>query len=235
MKKVDVFYILLSLVIAFTSYLVTETIYIPVGVFFVYVIYYFLLIRKRIKKYLNKIEVVHACYNFINSFIITLSVKESYEEAYQNGLRTAPKSLLEETIEIENMNITERISFLRSYFNLGIYKMFINIVEMHQEQGGNILTISDSLIRECTRVEKSLVESTSIGNRHLIEFGVLWLLAFLILIFLRFGLSQFYMQMIENTLVIALVTFFYLIVLISIHLFLIKFSTLSLKEDIENV
>lgn len=235
MKKIDLIFIISSLVVAFTSYIATTSMYIPIGIFVIYILYYFVLIRKRIKRYLNKVEIVHACYHFINSFIITMSVKESLDEAYQNGIRVAPKSLLIETNAIENMTIIERINFLRSYFNLAIYKMFINIIALHQEQGGNILIISDSLIRECTRVEKTLSESTSIGNRHLVEFFVLWLLSFFILIFLRFAIAQFYNQMINSNLMIGLICGFYLIFLISVHLFLLKFTSISIKEDIENV
>ena len=235
MKKIDLIFIISSLFISFSAYLATMQIFIPIGIFAVYTIYYFLLIRKKIAQYLHKSEVVHSCYHFINSFLITISVKESLEEAYQNGLRVAPKSLLEETNEIENMTIMERINFLRSYFNLAIYKMFLNVVNLHQEQGGNILTISDSLIRECTRVEKTLNESTAIGNRHLVEFAVLWLLSFFILIFLRFAISQFYSQMISSFIMIAFISGFYLIFLVSVHLFLINFTSISIKEDVENV
>ena len=235
MKKIDLIFIISSLLISISAYLATMQIFIPLGIFVIYVLYYFLLIRKKISQYLHKSEVVHSCYHFINSFLITISVKESLEEAYQNGLRVAPKSLLEETNEIENMTIMERINFLRSYFNLAIYKMFLNVVNLHQEQGGNILTISDSLIRECTRVEKTLNESTAIGNRHLVEFAVLWLLSFFILIFLRFAISQFYSQMISSFIMIAFISGFYLIFIVSVHLFLINFTSISIKEDVENV
>ena len=235
MKKIDFFIIIGSLIIAASSFLATNTIYIPLGIFLIYLLYYFVLVRKKIKHYLSRLETTHACYHFINSFIITLSVKDSLEEAYQNGLRLAPKSLNEETVEIENMTIIERITFLRSYFNLAIYKMFINIIGLYQDQGGSILTISDSLIRECTRVEKTISESSFISNRHLIEFLILWLLSFFILVFLRFALSQFYFQMIEKPVVIALIIGFYLIFLVSFHLMTLRYTSLSIKEDIENV
>lgn len=235
MKKIDPFFILISLIIALTGYLTTSQILASVGIFLIYNLYYFFLIRKRIKHYLHRNEVVHACYHFINSFLITMSVKESLEEAYNNGLRLAPKSLLIETNEIENMTIIERINFLRSYFDLAIYKMFINIVDLHQEQGGNILTVSDSLIRECTRVEKTLSESNSIGNRHLVEFLILWLLSFFILVFLRFAISQFYSQMISSALMLSMISGFYLLFLVSAHLFLLKFTVISIKEDKANV
>lgn len=235
MKKIDLIFLTTSLVISITAFLATNIIFIPLGIFLVYLLYYFVLIRKRIKNYLSKVETIHACYHFINSFIITLSVKESLEEAYQNGLRLAPASLTKESSEIENMTILERINFLRQYFNLAIYKMFLNIIGLYVDQGGNILNISDSLIRECTRVEKDLNESSAISNRHLVEFGILWLLSFFIMIFLRFALANFYIQMLKNPLIIALICLFYLLFLLAAHLFIYQYTSLTIKEDSENV
>lgn len=235
MKKIDLIFIMASLIISLTSFLATSIIFIPIGIFMLYLLYYFVIIRKKLIKYFKKIETSHACYHFINSFIITLSVKESYEEAYQNGIRLAPEAMIEETSQIENMTIMERVNFLRSYFNLAIYKMFINVVALYQEQGGKILKMSESLIRECTVVEKSIAQSVNISKRHFSEFFVLWLLSFFILIFIRFALSQFYVQMISSPLVVGFITGFYLVFLLSLHLFLSKYISLPLKEDILDV
>lgn len=234
MKKLDIVFVIISLLIALTSYFATNLIYIPIGVFAIYLIYYFVLVRKRIKRYLNKTEVIHSCYNFINSFVISLSVKDSLEEAYQNGLRLAPKTMLEETNEIENKTIIERLVFLRQYFNLAIYKMFLNIVNLYQDQGGNILTLSDSLMKECTRVEKSMQESASISNKHLVEFSILWLLSIFILVFLRFALSDFYLKMLSSVIFVVLVTIYYLLFLVASFLFILKYVNLVIKEDVGN-
>ena len=234
MKKIDIVFVIISLLIALTSYFATNLIYIPIGVFAIYLIYYFVLVRKRIKRYLNKTEVIHSCYNFINSFVISLSVKDSLEEAYQNGLRLAPKAMLEETNEIENKTIIERLVFLRQYFNLAIYKMFLNIVNLYQDQGGNILTLSDSLMKECTRVEKSMQESASISNKHLVEFAILWLLSIFILVFLRFALSDFYLKMLSSVIFVVLVTIYYLLFLVASFLFILKYVNLVIKEDVGN-
>ena len=231
MKKIDITFIIAMLILALSGFLVTNLFYIPIIIMVLYLAYYFLYMRKRIFRYLNRVETIHACYSFINSFIISMSVKDSYDEAYLNGLRFAPKSMLEETNEIENMTIIERIKFLRQYFNLSIYKMFLNIVDLYQEQGGNILTLSEGLTRECTRVEKDVVETTSISNRHLAEFLILWLLAFMIIVFLRFSLVSFYFEMLKQPLFVVLVTLFYLLFLGSAHLFFVKYSTVLIKED----
>lgn len=233
MKKVDMFYILLSLMIALTGYISTNIIYVSIAIFVVYNLYYFVLIRKKIRRYYDRIERIHSCYHFINSFVITLSVKDSFEEAYTNGLRLENKNLEEEVSQIENMPIIDRLKYLRRYFNLGMYRMFTNVIGLYQDQGGNILTLSDGLLRECTRVEKSLSESVAIGRKHLVEFVILWFLSFLILVFLRFSLSQFYTQMISSMMIIGMICGFYVLCLASTHLFLSKFSKISIKEDVE--
>lgn len=234
MKKIDPIYIVLSVIVAVSSYIVTNNLFLPLGVFLVYVLYYFVIARRKLGFYFARANNIHCCYHFINSFLITLSVKESFEEAYQNGIRITDEALVEETSQIENMPIIDRIKYLRRFFNLSIYRMFVNVVIMYQEQGGNILNLSDGLIKECTRVEKSLTDSMAIGTKHLVEFIILWFLSLLILVFLRFSMSQFYFQMIDSPLMIGFIVGFYLIILGSTHLFLSKFCQLSIKEDNED-
>ena len=232
MRKLDIIWIILSAMIAVVSYIASDSFFIPIGVVVVFVLYYFLFGRKRIKKYVSKVNVIHACYHFINSFIITLSVKESLDDAYESGIRLDNKEFNEETMNLENMPVYDRIVYLRKYFNLAVYKMFINVLDLYQDQGGNILNLSDALMRETTRTEKALADSTNLGERKLMEFIVLWLMTFAIMIFLRFGVSDFYIVMLKSPMFVALIILFFVVTLISIHLFIVRFSSLSIKEDV---
>ena len=146
---------------------------------------YFVLMRRKFVHYFSLIERAHTSYHFINSFIITLSVKESLEDAYQNGIRIKNSRLKAETDQLTEMSAIDRVRYLKDYFNLSIYMMFLNVVDLHQDQGGNILTMSDNLIKECTRTEKTLSETLSIGHKHLKEFITLWIMSIGILIFMR--------------------------------------------------
>lgn len=231
MKKIDIVFIVISLVTSAISYIASNNIFIPVGVLLVFELYYFIIGRKMIKKYLSKVNTIHCCYHFINSFIVTMSVKESLDDAYESGIRLENKEFNEETANLESMPIYDRIVYLRKYFNLAVYKMFINVLDLYQDQGGNMLNISDALMRETTRTEKALADSVSTGEKHLFEFIVLWSLTFLILVFLRFGVSEFYMVMLSSPLFMALLVFFFVLLLISIHVFLVRFSNITIKED----
>ena len=109
--------------------------------------------------------------------------------------------------------------------------MFINVIRLYQDQGGDILAMSDALLREATRTEKSLTESVSISHRKLFEFGLLWIMSFAILLFLRFGISEFYTKMVMSNMFVALLVAFFIVSLISIHLFVCSYTSLEIKED----
>lgn len=231
MTKVDIFASLISVVIAALSYVVTFNLIIAAAILVIFLLYYFFILRKKFKNYNLLIERVHTCYFFVNSFIITLSVKESYEEAFQSGTRITNQHLSDIVNGLSELNVVDKVKYLREYFNLGIYKMFLNVLDLYQDQGGNILTMSENLIRECTRTEKTLNETLSIGYKHFIEFLSLWLLSFAILIFIRFGINDFYNKMVANPLFTPLIVCYFLLFLLSAHLFFSAFTNLTIKED----
>lgn len=227
----DFIYILMVLVIAAVSYITSLNIYIPIVVLVTYLFYYFLFGRKILQKRNQLLRRVHACYHFINAFIISMSVKESLEDAYQGGIRFEDKELNEITNELENMKVSDRILYLREFFNLAVFKMFINVLNLYQDQGGNILNMSDELISESTRIEKSVSESISTSNHYLGQFILLWVMSIGILIFIRFSIDSFYQTMLKSSLFVGFLLVFFLVILFSIHLFITRYSKIIVKED----
>lgn len=231
MKKITISFIVVAFLLSIVCYLVTFKLIIS-GILLVgFVLYYFFYLRKKFVEFYSKIERVHTCYYFINSFLITLSVKNSLEEAYESGIRLNNKNLNDQINELGQLNIYDRVKYLRGYFNLSIYKMFLNILDLYQDQGGNILNMSDNVIRECTRTEKTLSETRSIGTKHLVEFVILWLLSIGILVFMRFAISDFYTTMVEDPIFVPLIFVFFLICFGSIHFFFKTYTNLTIKED----
>ena len=230
MQKVSIFFIIIGLMLSALCFISTNSIIFAAAIALIFVADYFILMRKRFVHYFSLIERVHTSYHFINSFVITLSVKESLEDAYQNGIRINNARLNAETEQLKEMAVIERIKYLKDYFNLSIYLMFLNVVDLYQDQGGNILTMSDNLIKECTRTEKTLSETLSIGNKHLKEFITLWVMSIAILIFMRFSLKDFYATMLKSSFFPALIFVFFLICIVSINLFVMVFTNLTVKE-----
>lgn len=225
-------FIILSIIVGIVCFLTTLNIYFAIGIFLIFMLYFFIFQYKRFNRYFSLVRRVHSCYFFINSFVITMSVKESYEEGYKSGLKVRDPKLHLYANELNELTDYEKVKYLRNYFRLAIYKMFLNILEIYQDQGGNILNMTDNLIRECTRTEKTLLDSYNLGIKHLIEFIILWALSFAVLLFLKFGIGDFYNQMLKNPIFSPLLLVFFFIFLLSVHFFLKSFTNLSIKEDL---
>lgn len=230
MQKINIIFIFIGLLLGALCYLSTNSLLFAALIVVIFVLDFFILMRKRFVHYFSLIERVHASYHFINSFVITLSVKDSLEDAYQNGIRIKNARLNAETDQLNEMAVIDRVKYLKDYFNLSIYLMFLNVVDLYQDQGGNILTMSDNLIKECTRTEKTLSETLSISNRHLKEFITLWVMSLAILVFMRFSLKDFYITMLKSPLFSGMLFVFFIICIISINLFVISFTDLTVKE-----
>ncbi len=227
----DALFVLLTLMLAIVAYLTSFDIYIPIFVVASYLLYYFVLGRRYLIKKDRLTRRIHACYHFINAFIISMSVKESVEDAYQSGIRYEDKELNEITENLENLKVSDRITYLREFFNLAVFKMFINVLSLYQDQGGNILNMSDELISESTRIEKSLSESLIESNRYLGQFLLLWIMSVSVLLFIRFSISSFYVSMSKSSIFVGFLLVFFILILFSIHLFIVRFSSIVVKED----
>ena len=232
MFGISIVFACISLVVAIICYISTSNLYFALAIFVIYFGYYFIFQFKKLKKYKSLKRRVHSCCFFINSFLITVSVKESFEEGYNSGLRMQDPELKLFTNELNELSDYEKVKYLKNYFKLAVYKMFLNVVDIYQDQGGNILTMSENLIRECSRTEKTLNESSNLGIKHLLEFIILWALSFGILIFMKFSLTDFYDKMLKNSIFAPLIFVYFLICLISLHLFLRLYTKLSIKEDL---
>lgn len=227
----DALFVLLTLLLAIVAYLTSFDIYIPIFVVASYLLYYFVLGRRYLIKKDRLARRIHACYHFINAFIISMSVKESVEDAYQSGIRYEDKELNEITENLENLKVSDRITYLREFFNLAVFKMFINVLSLYQDQGGNILNMSDELISESTRIEKSLSESLIESNRYLGQFLLLWIMSVSVLLFIRFSINSFYVSMSKSSIFVGFLLVFFILILFSIHLFIVRFSSIVVKED----
>ncbi|MCF0116979.1 MAG: hypothetical protein HUJ61_02895, partial [Bacilli bacterium] len=143
MKKIDLGAIAISALICLISFLASNSLIIALATLVIYIAYYFLVLRKKLKNYLITKEKIYSCSHFISSFLTTLSSKESLEEAFQSGTRKTNDEFATYLVQLEDMNINEKIDYLKHYFKFNLYKMFLKVVNLYQDQGGNVLKISD--------------------------------------------------------------------------------------------
>ena len=233
MKINDLIALIVTSIISVIAYLSSNNWVIFGIVFVLYIASYFLFIRKKTIIYSKRIKRIHSCYHFINSFVITMSVQHSLEESYLNAIKINDIDLRDVTDGIEENSISEQIEYLKTYFNLALYKVFLNVLRVYQDQGGSILTVSENLLKESTRVERSLRESTRITNKKLVEFVLLWSISFGILLFMRFGISDFYYDMLKSNVFVVMLVLFFVFALGSVVIFVNRCTKVAIKEDYE--
>ncbi|MPN11080.1 hypothetical protein SDC9_158381 [bioreactor metagenome] len=106
---------------------------------------------------------------------------------------------------------------MERYFPFKIYKLFIEVIKLYEEQGGDILKMSDNLIKATKREEDYVIAVSEKSKRKLFEISLLWLFTFLILIFVRFGLANFFASVIAKPFFLASIAVFFLFVLVSVE------------------
>jgi hypothetical protein len=209
----------ISILISLIFYISIDNLIISIVLFLIYFISLICLLRKIVQPSIEKNKKFHECYQFINSLVISLSVTHSISASYEKSSIPFEGLLKEQNDSIMHLLPKEKILYLKKYFNFDAYQMFINIIDIYEEQGGDILKMSHSLNNELTRIENSinLIEKRNI--KKLFDFCSLWLTTFVILLFCRFALSQFYDMVIASPIYITSIVAFFIFVLLSIFLF----------------
>lgn len=210
-------YLFISLLVGITSYLIAQNIFVAGGILLLYLFYFLFYFDDYFKKNVFIAKRYEECYNFINTFIIALSIKGSLIGSLEACEINQSESLKTELKGIEHIEIEERICYLTNYFPFFIYDMFLNIVSLHQEQGGDILSSSKHLLRESRLINEEHNTIFKMSIRKLGEIIILWLLALVILVVVRFALNQFYTMIVTKLFFQIAIPVFYAFMLVSIH------------------
>lgn len=218
-----------SFVFAGINYIASQNIFTTLFIFFVTILFFVLVVRRQMTKNQLKIHRYHQCYQFINTFIISLNIKGSMNAALESSYETSDESTKEVLDSIKEMNEEEKISYLGKFFKFDLYRLFVDTVSLWNEEGGDILTMSQYLINQARLKEQYLLTCETIHRQKTIEFVVLWSISLAILAILRFTLSQFYYHICKSTFYQASVSAIILFALFSIYILVLRVSKFDLE------
>ena len=230
-------YFFVSILLAISSYVVAQNIVISISILFCFLFYFLFIFDPYFKRNAFIASRYSECYNFINTFIIALSIKGTLISSLEACELNFSNTLKEATKRIEHMNIEERLTYLSKYFPFYIYDLFLNIVTLHMEQGGDILSSSKHLLKETRQIEEQNDQIRKASIRKLGEIIILWLLTIVILIVIRFALTQFYNLIVSNLYFTIGITLFYAFMLISLYFSLKQIFANAIKgvKEIEKI
>ena len=227
-------FITISLIIGVVSFVVLENFYVSIGLLLVYLLVSVFVLLPILKKYESTMLKYHECYHFENNFIISLSIKKSISGALETTVNSMPPEFVDQYNSLENMTDTQKLDYLSSYFTFYDYQLFLQIVNLWQDQGGDIIAMSKYLTMELRNNEEYLSKCETLARRKYFEIAVLWMLSLAILIFLRFALKDFYMKVKTQLVFIIAVVALNLFILFSIYLLISRGTKIAIKRTQEN-
>ena len=138
-------------------YMASENIFISIIIFLFSMMFFVFLVRRQIDKYREKTRRYHQCYQFINSYLVSLSIKGSMTAARESSYNTADTGTKDILDSIKEFDENEKLSYLCKYFKFDLYRLFLNTVSLWNEQGGDILSMSQHLVNQVRLKEEYLL------------------------------------------------------------------------------
>lgn len=226
-------YILVGIIVSFVltgiSFITTQNIFLTIFIFLISNAFFVFVVNRKMKKNQLKIHRYHQCFHFINSFIISLNVKGSMSAAIQSGYETTDDDTKALIDSIKELNEEEKIMYLSKYFKFDLYRLFVDTINLWNEEGGDILKMSQYLINQVRLKEQYLITCETIHRQKTIEFVVLWTISLAILAALRFALSQFFDRIRQTIFYQVAVGVIILFVLASVYILVLRVNKLDLE------
>lgn len=223
------FGLVISLIFAVVTFIGSNNIFVTLFILFCSFIYFLVIARPIYKKYDLKVNRFHQCYHFINSFIVSLSIKNSLSGAYESSMSAMPDDFISRVENLDTFDQKEKLENLNKYFRFHAFSLFLDLVNIYEEQGGDILSMSHYLLEETRLTEEYISENNSIARKKITEFAILWFLTLLIVVILRFALSSFYGALTKQIYYVLGIGGVFIFALVSIHITLLKMTKLEIK------
>ncbi len=208
----------IALIYGVMGYLLLNNIILGILIFAVFEVVLLFLVRPMVGDYVVKTRRRHECYQFVYSFMVSLSSLNSVDGAYYSAIEGVTGEEKDITDSIDQYQAREKIQYLANYFHQDYYKMFLSIFHIYEEQGGDVLDLAGPLLVEVAEVEKVENQKDKVKMNNLVQFLTLWALSAIILLSIRFGLSMFYEEL-SNSIIYILLTVSYFVLVIGSSLF----------------
>ena len=224
MKRGALIVLIIALSIGGTAYLASDSYYLGAGVAIAFFLGLVLFALPGLRRHGERNRLRHECYLFVHSYLVTLSVCMSLERAYESGASGLGEEFRRLNGNISAMDAKEKTEYLASYFQSDLYQMFLSILQLFLDRGGDILKLSNELTQEVSRVEETEQIYEKEAKRKAIGFFFLWLLSLAIIVFVRFGLSSFFQTLKQSWTYLGSLGIFYLFLLGSSLYFLRSYT-----------
>ena len=216
MKNSYIIIVTLSLIAASCSYFASANLLVGAGVLVAFLLVLLLLVEPMFRQFFLLAQKHHECYRFVSSFVVSLSVSHSLEKSFETAGESPNREFKKIMVSISSLDPREKLEYLASYFEMPLYRMFLSLIDIHADQGGDIIKISSELMQELTREEETRLSLSSNARKNALQFAILWIISLGIVVFLRVGLSTFFTYLEGSVTYIASIIVYFAFFLVSL-------------------
>lgn len=221
--------LIVSIALFFICFISTEN-YISAAFVFVVSLLYFVIFANKVMK--NKDEKktrFMESFQFVNNFLISLSIKGHASGALASALESQNEETKELLNSLDSDDPMDKVRYLKNYFRFDVYYLFIDLVTLYNEEGGDILQMSSHLLNQIRELEEYIVNVERINKNTLLEFAILWTFSLTVLAILRFSLDDFFKYVVGNNFYQISVVLILLFTLASIHIAISKVTKFEIR------
>ena len=231
MNNVYIIGLIISLLFTFVSYIATNNYFISLLLFLITFSYFIFRVNRCSKKYRKEINKITCAYTFINNCIISLRIPKNVESACKITFENFNVSLIDGLGDVNELTNYEKTKYLGKIFKLKVYNLFLNILEIYLDNGGDILNMSSYLLNKVQNIESYIISINNYSKKKVIEFIILWSFSISIIIFLRFALKDFVPYLIKSPIYCWGIFIFFIFLLFSLEILIRKILNIGLKGE----
>ncbi len=143
-------------------------------------------------------ELDEEMYYWLQNFITTLSIKKTITESFVD---LSQRYQLQQTHWLKSYTSNDAMQTmmnLKQRFRHPIYEIFTSTLSFYEQQGGDVMTLFESILYQTRLMETRRLEVNRYTKRYFFQWMFLWMLNILILILSKFTLADLYGLMRET-------------------------------------
>lgn len=220
---------IISIALMVVCFISTENIISSAVIGTLSLMYFLLYVNKVMKNKEEKIGKFHECYHFINNFLIALSIKGHISGALASALESQNEKTNELINSLDTADPMEKIRYLKDIYKFDVYSIFLDLINLYCDEGGEIIQMSHYLLNQIRENEEYIVNVERMNKTTLVEFAILWTFSLAIFVVLRFSLNDFFDYIVKVSFYQISVVCILIFTIVSIHIAVKKITNIQLK------
>lgn len=215
-----IIYGLVSLLASLASFYLTNNFYFLIGTLLVFALYFIIYEVLFKHKERGRLKRNRDLTIFIHDFFLVYNIDFSLEKAINAAQEKVSPSLKEAIKMLDEFKCEDKLERLGEYFSSSLYQLFLKTIDLCEHYSEDRVKTISFLLEENNRYvlnQSSLQKSIW---RSLVEFSLLWIVSFLILIIIRFAVNNYFSKIITSWIYLAGIAIYFVFFLFSIHLFM---------------